>query len=50
MPLDQRGKISIAEIVFYVPTLFLAFFLTLRHGFRREAGWIYLLIFSVGEL
>jgi len=47
MGLDQRGDISIAVIVFYVPILVVSFLLTLRHGFGRQAGWIFLLTFSI---
>lgn len=49
MTLDPRGIISAVELVFYIPTALLTLFLTLRHGFRRDAGWIYLLIFSLGK-
>ncbi|KLO19997.1 hypothetical protein SCHPADRAFT_816698 [Schizopora paradoxa] len=47
MGLDQRGDIAIAEIVFYVPILVCALLLTLRHGFGRQAGWIFLFTFSI---
>lgn len=48
MALDQRGDIAAAQIAFYVPVLVVSFILTLRHGFRREAGWVFLLTFSIG--
>lgn len=47
MALDQRGDIAIATIVFFVPIFCFALFLTLRHGFGRQAGWIFLLTFSI---
>lgn len=49
MALDPRGIISAVELVFYIPTAILVLILTLRHGFRRDAGWIFLLIFSLSE-
>lgn len=48
MALDDHGKLAAATIAFYVPYFAIALFLTLRHGFRRDAGWIFLLIFSLG--
>jgi len=43
--LDARGIIAVVEIVVYVPLLVISILLTLRHGFRRRAGWVFLLIF-----
>ncbi len=48
MGLDQRGDIAIAEIVFYIPIFVAALLLTIRHGIGRQAGWIFLLTFSIG--
>src|SRR5450432_960696 len=39
--------ISIAELIFYVPGLLVAVFLTLRLGFRRSFGWIFLIVFTL---
>ncbi|KAK3944278.1 protein kti12 [Diplogelasinospora grovesii] len=39
-------KIAIAIICVYVPSLFVAIFLALRHGFGQNAGWLYLVLFS----
>jgi hypothetical protein len=47
MSLDQFGKIAAAEIAFYTPLLLVAFFITLRHGFGRREGWIFLFTFSL---
>jgi len=47
MGLDQRGDIAIAEIVFYIPIFVCALLLTIRHGIGRQAGWIFLLTFSI---
>ncbi|MCJ1471674.1 hypothetical protein MMC13_000314 [Lambiella insularis] len=45
--IDSREGLSIAELVFYVPGLFLAAFVAFRHGFGRESGWIFLVILSL---
>ncbi|KZP28442.1 hypothetical protein FIBSPDRAFT_927577 [Athelia psychrophila] len=45
--LDSFGKIGIAVAVLYIPVLITAIFLVCRHGFKRDAGWIFLVIFSV---
>ena len=50
MVLDERGDIAIAEIVLYVPILFLSIVLSLRHGATRKAGWILFAVLSIGEL
>ncbi|GJJ08727.1 hypothetical protein Clacol_002946 [Clathrus columnatus] len=47
MTLNQFGKLAIAEIVFYIPIIVVAFIVTLRHGFNRKAGWVLLLSFAV---
>jgi len=47
MTIDQFGKIAAAEIAFYVPVLCIAFFVTLKHGFSRRQGWVFLCIFSL---
>lgn len=46
MGLDARGDISIALVVIYVIVFLLALPLVLRHGFSRDAGWVFLLIFA----
>ena len=32
-----------------VPIAILTFALTLRYGFSRDAGWIFLFVFSIGK-
>ena len=49
MGLDARGYIAIVEIVIYVPILFIGLALSFRHGFKRKAGWIMLVILSISE-
>ncbi|THH07943.1 hypothetical protein EW145_g3038 [Phellinidium pouzarii] len=45
--LDPRGDISVAVIIIYLVVFCLALTLTLRHGFSRQAGWLYLVTFSL---
>ncbi|THH28280.1 hypothetical protein EUX98_g5907 [Antrodiella citrinella] len=47
MGLDARGGISAAQLVIYIPILVLSAILVKRHGFKRQAGWIFLLILSL---
>lgn len=48
MGLDARGDIAIVETIVYVPVAAAAVFLLIRHGEGRRAGWIYLLVLSIG--
>ncbi|KFX88016.1 hypothetical protein O988_09188 [Pseudogymnoascus sp. VKM F-3808] len=41
----SQKVIAIIELCVYVPIFFLAAFVVFRHGFRRQVGWIYLVIF-----
>ncbi|KAI0603301.1 hypothetical protein F4775DRAFT_533061 [Biscogniauxia sp. FL1348] len=50
MALTELNNISIAEIVVYTPALLGAIFLAVRHGFGRNAGWLYLIVFSVARI
>ncbi|KZF21816.1 hypothetical protein L228DRAFT_269270 [Xylona heveae TC161] len=47
MTITTRGRLAIAEIVYYAPALVLAVIVMLRHGFRRQLGWIYLAILAL---
>jgi hypothetical protein len=44
---STKEGIAIAEICVYVPVFILTVIVIFRHGFRRQAGWIYLAIFCV---
>lgn len=44
--LDTRGKIAAAQIAFYVPIAVVTLLLVFRYVFRRDAGWLFLFIFS----
>ncbi len=48
--LNELNAIAIAQICFYTPSLAVAVFLASRHGFGRNAGWLYLVIFSVARI
>lgn len=48
--LDNLGKISAATMVLYIPILIIAAILVFRHGFTRDAGWIFIAIFSFSKL
>jgi len=50
MPLDIRGKIAAAEIAFYILWVVLTTLLVIRYAFRRDAGWFFLLIFSLSRI
>ncbi|KAI1490864.1 hypothetical protein F5X96DRAFT_634234 [Biscogniauxia mediterranea] len=50
MALTELNNISIAEIVVYTPALLGGIFLAVRHGFGRNAGWLYLIVFSVARI
>ncbi|KAI0180933.1 hypothetical protein GGR52DRAFT_522259 [Hypoxylon sp. FL1284] len=50
MALTEQNNISIAQIAIYVPSLFIAILLAVRHGFGRGNGWLYLIIFSLARI
>lgn len=45
--LSEREDIAIAQIAVYLPALIVAIYVTSRHGFVRQMGWMYLVIFCV---
>ncbi|KAI0446105.1 hypothetical protein F4803DRAFT_505630 [Xylaria telfairii] len=47
MELTTHSIISIVQIIFFLPSLAVAIFLCVRHGFGRNAGWLLLLTFSL---
>ncbi|RPD58385.1 hypothetical protein L227DRAFT_505377 [Lentinus tigrinus ALCF2SS1-6] len=47
MGLDARGIISAVEIAIYIPILLIGALLSFRHGFGRQAGWIFLVVLSI---
>jgi len=50
MALDQRGDISVVEIIIYIPVLIVGVILVMRHGFSKKAGWVFLVILSLMRL
>lgn len=49
MTWDERNSISVVEICYYFPCLFIGLFLSLRHGFH-SSGWMYMIIFSLARI
>ncbi len=45
--LTKLNDISIAQICVYTPALLVAILLASRHGFGRNAGWLFLILFSL---
>jgi len=48
--LDTRGKLAAAQIGFYVPVAALTLLLVIRYALRRDAGWLFLFIFSITRI
>ncbi|TCD68835.1 hypothetical protein EIP91_009702 [Steccherinum ochraceum] len=47
MGLNARGVVALAQAIIYVPILCFSAVLVARHGIRRRAGWIFLVILSL---
>ncbi|THZ82842.1 hypothetical protein D6C84_05431 [Aureobasidium pullulans] len=43
--INSRETLAIVELVVYIPTLVATIAIVIRHGFKRQLGWIYLAIF-----
>ncbi|KAF8852290.1 hypothetical protein BDZ45DRAFT_678465 [Acephala macrosclerotiorum] len=50
MTLSYRNGVSIAELIVYIPALFVGIWLAVKHGFRRNSGWLYLIIFCLARI
>lgn len=50
MAISYRHGISILELIFYTPAIFVALLLAFRHGFRKSSGWYYFIIFSLARI
>ena len=46
MTLTTREVVAVAELVVYIPALFLALLVCIRNAFVRRMGFLYLIIFS----
>ena len=44
--LTEREDIAIAQLAIYIPSIFIAIYVSFRHGFVRQLGWVYLVIFG----
>jgi hypothetical protein len=47
MTVDYRHGISILQLAAFLPTIFLGAWIAFRHGFGRNSGWIFFVIFSL---
>ncbi|KAK4461918.1 hypothetical protein QBC42DRAFT_338692 [Cladorrhinum samala] len=47
MTLSTINSIAAAQLAIYVPLFLISILLAYRHGFRRNAGWLYIVIFSL---
>ena len=45
--MEPREGLSIANLVFYIPCLFIAAWVSFRHGFSRQSGWIFIFLLSI---
>lgn len=45
MTVDYRDGVSILQLIIYLPYLFASIYVCYRHGFMKNSGWIYLVIF-----
>jgi len=46
MVTDREG-LSIGTLIFYLPALFITSYVAYKHGFGRQAGWIFLLLLAL---
>src|SRR5882757_617688 len=49
MTIDYRSGVSIGELCVYIPALFVGIYLAIRHGFGRNSGWLYLILFCLAR-
>jgi hypothetical protein len=47
MAFTESQRIAIAELAIYIPAFAVGAFLSIRHGFGRNIGWIYVVIFTL---
>ena len=50
MTIGYRQGVSIAILIFYLPALAVAIFLSIRHGFRRASGWRFMIVFTLARV
>lgn len=47
MGLPDGSRLAIAELLFYLPAFVISIIVNVRHGFRCELGWLYLILLSL---
>ena len=47
MTIDYRDGVSILKLIIYLPYLCASIYVCYRHGFRKNSGWIFLVIFCI---
>jgi len=50
MTITYHNGVSITEIVVYVPCLLIAILVSIRHGFGRNSGFIFLIVFCLARI
>lgn len=45
--LGDRGALAVVTLIFFVLAFVAALFVCLKHGFGRNGGWVFLMIFSI---
>jgi hypothetical protein len=47
MAVHYKDGIAILQLIVYIPCLFIAIFLTFRHGLRKSSSWYFIAIFTL---
>ena len=50
MALGYRQGVSIATLIFHVPALAVAIFLSIRHGLKKASGWRFMIVFTLARV
>ena len=50
MTIGYRQGVSVAVLIFYIPALAVAIFLSIRHGFSRASGWRFMIVFTLARV
>ncbi|KAK4540328.1 hypothetical protein LTR36_009285 [Oleoguttula mirabilis] len=45
--LNPKGDLAAVQVAFFAPALCIALFVVFRHGFKRNLGWIYLVLLAI---
>lgn len=45
--LNQHGDLAVAVVAFYAVGLPIAVYVCIRHGFKRQLGWFYLIFLPI---